>query len=790
VKAKVLKVSAAIIAAVSAVLFIGILFIWIYSANNLDTEGDERLFEKSRDFSSTVFYKNADPYGEEYIPTEAQLSGSLKKVFYPLGEISPYIKEGFIAVEDNDFYTHSGIDIKRTVGAAANYLFGKGKVYGASTITQQVVKNISGDNEPTLKRKFTEILRAKRIEKRYDKADILEVYLNVIPMGGNMYGIGIASRTYFGKEPSELLPEEAATLIGVTNAPSLYSPYSNPDACLKKRNIVLRVMYEHNIISESEYERANATALSVVSKENIDGKYDSWFTETVISEASSDLAKKYNLSVGAARLMLLGGGYSVYTTMDSEIQDTLEEFFENESNLPSEIQNGLEYAMTVVDSRNGNLLGIIGRIGEKNGNRLLNHATIPHTPASVLKPLALYAPMIDSRDINWATVFDDVPQSFKETKDGLVEYPRNSPAVYDGLITVKDALKYSKNTIAVKLCNMRGARGVFNTLKNAYGFDTLVEGEVSDNGRELTDVALSPMALGQLTRGVSLLKLTESYAAFAADGRLHKTRSYIAILNSDGECVIENKPAEKVIMKPETARIMNQLLSGVVQEGTAKSITLKNIVDTAGKTGTSSGNRDKLFIGYTPYYTSGIWCGYDSGTASVSGVSPSHLQIWDSVMSKIHERRLTGEEERLGFSTEGLIRLPYCKDSGKIYTDNCIYDVRGDRLEYGYFTFDNRPSGECDRHVKVLYDAEEKAVANSFCPRENLVFVSLLKITERSFPREVFISDAEYVYRDVGAYDAWPEDSSLPYFYYTIPDGEYVGVSGKRKQFNSGCYLH
>jgi len=214
------------------------------------------------------------------------------------------------------------------------------------------------------------------------------------------------------------------------------------------------------------------------------------------------------------------------------------------------------------------------------------------------------------------------------------------------------------------------------------------------------------------------------------------------------------------------------------------------IVDTAGKTGTSSGNRDKLFIGYTPYYTSGIWCGYDSGTASVSGVSPSHLQIWDSVMSKIHERRLTGEEERLGFSTEGLIRLPYCKDSGKIYTDNCIYDVRGDRLEYGYFTFDNRPSGECDRHVKVLYDAEEKAVANSFCPRENLVFVSLLKITERSFPREVFISDAEYVYRDVGAYDAWPEDSSLPYFYYTIPDGEYVGVSGKRKQFNSGCYLH
>ena len=789
-KAKILKVSASVIFALCVVLLIGALLVWLYSSNNLDTNGDEQLFEKSRAFNSTVFYVNGDPYAEEYIPARLELVGSLKKVFYPLEEISPYLKDGFVAVEDNDFYTHSGVDILRTLRAAADYFFKDGKPYGASTITQQVIKNISGDNEVSLKRKFSEILRARRIEKRYTKEDILEVYLNVIPMSANMYGVGIASRTYFGKEPSELSAEEAATLIGITNAPTAYSPYSNPEACLKKRNVILRVMHEHKIIDDAEYERARNSSLEVIPREKSGAKYDSWFTETVISEASSDLAKKYNLSESAARLMLLRGGYSVYTTMDSNVQTALEDFFENEANLPKETSQGLNYAMTVVDSRNGNLLGIIGRIGDKSANRLLNHAIVPHTPASVLKPLALYAPLIDKGEINWATVFDDVPQSFKETDEGLVGYPRNSPGIYDGLLTVKEALRFSKNTVAVRLCNMRGVRSVFDTLSKTYGFDTLVENEVDKNGRALTDMAVSPLALGQLTRGVSLLKLTESYCAFAADGKLRKARSYTKILGFDGELVIDNSSSEKTVMKPESARIMNKLLSCVTEDGTAKSITLKNMVDTAGKTGTSSGNRDKLFIGYTPYYTAGIWCGYDNGGTSVSGASPSHLEIWDKIMIKVHEMRFEREGEIVGFSDEGLLYLPYCRDSGKLYTDNCVYDVRGERLEYGYFTAYNRPSGECDRHIKIPYDAESKGVANRNCPRENLVYTSLLKIPERSFPVEVYITDAEYVYRDVGAYDRFSDNPEAPYFYYSIPEGEYVGVSGKKKQFNSGCHTH
>ena len=782
-KNKILLVSAAIISVIATFLLLAVIIISVYSSK---FSSDTELFEKSRKWNSTVFYANAAPYSEEYIPVESELSGSIKKAFYSLDEISPYLKDGFIAVEDRIFYKHSGVDLGRTLRAAVNYVCRTKKLYGASTITQQVIKNISGDSDVTLGRKFSEILRALRIEKRYSKDDIMEVYLNVIPMSENMYGVGIASRYYFGKEPSELTPAEAATLIGITNAPSAYNPYSNPEACKRKRDVVLSVMYSEGVINEGEYKSALLEELSVIHKEQWEDRYDSWFVETVIDEASRDFAKEYGLSEAAARIMLLGGGYSVYTTMDESVQSALEDYFENEDNFSSEIKNGLNYAMTVVDSKTGNLLGIVGRVGKKQGNRLLNHATVPHTPASTLKPLGLYAPLIDEGKINWATVFDDVPVSFGESGGEYKEYPRNSPNVYDGLTTVKDAVRLSKNTVAVRLCELRTPERVFETLTDTFGFDTLVRSDKTADGRTLTDIATSPMAL----RGVSLLKLTESYTVFPAEGVLRPARSYIAVLDSDGNTVLENKSEETRVFKTETARIMNFLLSGVTEDGTAGKITLKNTVDTAGKTGTSGNNKDKMFIGYTPYYTAGIWCGYESGGVSVASLSPSHLEIWDNIMKEIHEKRLATESAPESFSDEGLIYLPYCKDSGAAYTDSCVYDPRGTRLEYGYFTADNRPRGECTRHIKCLYDTETKAIAHSGCPRENLITVSLINIPDRSFPKEIYVTDAEYVYRNISGYDERPIDYTLPYFYYTLPEDEYAGISKRKKQFNSNCYIH
>lgn len=763
-------------------LVFGLIVFHVYRGINF--EADEKLFENAAEYHSTTFYANGGDDGEDYDPVAIEISGTMRKLFYSYDEISPYLKDGFVAVEDKIFYEHKGIDLKRTILAAFNYVFKRENRFGASTITQQVVKNISGDNQLSLKRKMEEIIRAIHIERKYTKQEILEVYLNVIPMSENIYGVGAASRAYFGKEPSDLLPEEAATLIGITNAPTAYNPYINPDACKRKRNIVLSVMHVDGVIDDKQYEDALNSPLKVIGREDREDRIDSWFVETVIDELTVDLASKYNITLSTARMMLLGGGYKVYTTMNPDVQSKLEEYFENENNFPMEISQGLNYAMVVTDTETGDLVGIIGRVGKKNGNRLLNHATTPHIPGSTLKPIALYAPLIDEGKINWATVFDDVPVNFTENNGEYREYPHNSPNVYDGLTTVKDALRNSKNTIAVRLCNLITPREIFNSLKTEFGFETLIERE-----ENLTDIAIAPMALGQLGRGVSLRALTEGYSALSGDGVWRESNSYVYLLDHNGRIVIEKEKEERQVFKRTTARIMNQLLMTVVNDGTAKNITIKEKVNTAGKTGTSGGSRDKSFIGYTPYYTAGIWCGYDTSDRAVMGLTKSHLEVWDEVMTAIH-RDIFEREDIREFSKDGLYKLPYCMDSGGLFSDSCIYDPRGNRQEYGYFTEDNQPTGYCDRHIICDYDSETKAIACPNCPLENLVKVSLLNINDRAFPKEIEISDAEFVYRDIYGYTQRPVDYALPYFQYTIPDGVFVGRSKNKKQFNSNCYIH
>ncbi len=784
----VIKVFAVIAATVAAISLICLLGVFAYAKRNIDYEFDKRLFENAGRGGVSVFYADSGEDPEKYTPVEMEVYGNIRKSFYSVEEMPEVLINGFIAVEDRNFYDHSGIDIKRTLSAAVNYFFGGEKKFGASTITQQVVKNISGDNEVTISRKFSEILRARNIERNYSKDDIMEIYLNVIPMSENMYGVGIASRAYFGKEPQELSAAEAATLIGITNAPSAYNPYINPEASKRKRDAVLAIMHAEGVIDGAEYEAAVSSELSVQLREQAGDKFNSWFVETAVEDISRDISSKYKVGDSSARLMLLSGGYSVYTTANIKIQRALEEYFEDEDNFPAQINDGLEYSMVITDSDTAELLAVVGRVGEKKGNLLLNHATLPHTPGSVLKPLALYAPLLDAGRINSATVFDDTPVSFTEKDGEYTAFPKNSPNRYDGLITVKDALKYSKNTVAVRLCELLTPQRVFSLLKYDFGLDTLVERETRD-GRTLTDIAISPMALGQLTRGVSLRKLTECYTVFPSDGVLNQGRSYICVRDNRGEAVLESTNSQKRIFKPECARIMNTLLSGVTDEGTAKSLTLKNDVALAGKTGTSGNNRDKMFIGYTPTLTAGIWCGYEKGEGSVAGIYPSHLQIWDEVMRKIYQECVNNKKSKQEFTNEGIYEREFCKDSGELYNENCVFDPRGDRKDHAYFTLDNMPSAPCSRHVVCRYDTEGKGIANSYCPHESIAPVSLIKVS-RSFPCEVYITDAEFVYRDISGYSKIPKTDELPYFYYALPEGEYAGITNRKKQFNSSCIVH
>ena len=783
IKRKV-RIAAAILFSLAVIAAIGVGVTLAVISNRRCFEADERLFESAAGFGSTTFYADSMVDGGQYTPIAIETGGGMRKIFYSLEEISPYFKDGVIAVEDREFYSHNGFNLRRTAYAAISYLLGGSRVFGASTITQQVVKNISGDNQPTVRRKIEEIIRALHIERAYSKEEILEVYLNIIPMSENIYGVGAASRAYFGKDPEELLPHEAATLIGITNAPTAYNPYINPDACKRKRDIVLSVMRDEGVISEEQYDKATGMPLSVISRENREDRVDSWFVETVIDDATLDLSEKYGISESAARMMMLGGGYKVYTTMSIQVQQTIEEYFENANNFPNEINSGLNYAMAVTDSKSGYLLGIVGRVGKKNANRILNHATVPHIPGSTLKPIALYAPLIDEGKINWATVFDDVPVSFTENNGEYREYPHNSPNAYDGLVSIQRALAESKNTVAVRLCNLRTPVEVFKSLRDDFSINTLVEREGG-----VTDIAVAPMALGQLSRGIPLRNMTEAYSVFCREGEWAESCSYLSIFDYNDRLIIEKEQKKNNVFKPSTARIMNQLLMTVTDEGTASRISLKKLVDTAGKTGTSSGNKDKWFIGYTPYYCAGIWCGFDNGEGSVAGLSVSQLDVWDAVMTLLHEK-IVDDDNTERFSVEGLYRLPYCMDSGERYTDVCRFDPRGDRQAYGYFSIDNQPSLDCNRHVLCKYDSVGKGIANESCPDSHVVGVSLIKILDRAFPKEIYVTDAEFVYRDIDGYTQRPTDDSLPYFQYTLPDGVYVGISRRKKQFNSGCPMH
>ncbi len=791
---KLLNVTAGIILAVTLFSVFAFSALALFSKRNIDPTLDESLFLLAKGGSVTEYYYDDGSIQGAYSAAlyKTSCSASDIKKWYSTDEIAKLLKDGFVAVEDKRFEQHGGVDVGRSLKALFNSVFKIRASFGASTITQQVIKNISGDNQLTVKRKLAEMIRAVKLEKNHSKDEILELYLNIVPMGENMVGVGAASERYFGKKPNQLTAAEAATLIGITNAPTRYNPHEYPEACLKKRNTVLAVMKNAGIIGENEYSEAINSDLNVLPLIKANEEIDSWFVETVNCDVIAALIETYGMSESMASSLVYGGGLKIYTTVDPEVQAILEDYFENSDNFPGKISEGLEFAMSVSDSESGDLTAIVGAAGKKGGNRLLNHAQSPHTPGSALKPIALYAPLVNSKRINCATVFDDVPISFTSSSGKIREFPNNYPSVYDGLTTVKDALKTSKNTVAVRLYNMLGAENIYRSLKNDFGIDSLIRNGSNANGEMITDIAPSPLALGQLSYGVSLRKLTEAYTVFAKEGALANGRSFVKVYDNSGRLLLDNKKEERQIYRKEAARIMNQLLSEVTENGTARAVKLKNLVDTAGKTGTSGDDKDRLFVGYTPYYTAGIWCGYKNGGEQIGKIAPTHIKIWDEIMLSVHKTKLAklSDSQIKSFSVAGLKKAAYCKDSGELFSDNCRYDPRGVRMEYGYFEPSNMPKSACERHVLCLYDEISEGVATEACPEDYLKPISLLKISDRHFPKEIIISDADYVYMELDS-ETLPGDSyDVPYYINMIAPGDYVGRGRRKKQFNSYCYIH
>ncbi len=758
--------------------FTACLGLYIYAAVSVDEAEDAMQFDANRYSRQTRFFYDEDPSDAQYTPIEwkeARPVGGERRLWVPIDEIPDTVKGAFLATEDRRFYQHDGVDLLRTLKASVNYLFRLGGHFGGSSITQQVVKNISGDKDRSPLRKVREIYRALQLEKRYSKDDILEMYLNILPLGHNIGGVGAAAEAYFGKTVDNLTVAEVATLAAMTVSPARYDPYTNMEANEKRRKTVLYAMEREGYLTKEAREAAESEEIHLEPLAARETHVHSWYIDAVIRDVTDALVTEKGFSRESASNLLYHGGLSIYTCVDKAVQSTLESYFQRDGYFSEEAH----YAMTVLSARSGDVAGIVGREGVKRGNRLLDYATaVKRPPGSAIKPLSVYAPALAEHMITFGSVLDDVPVSMTKTKSGSYRmWPHNTPLIYQGLCDMKDALAYSKNTVAVKLFERLGAEESYHYLVNKFRVGGVLRQGKDASGNIATDLAAAPLALGQLTRGATLLDMTAAYGCFL-DGTYRTPRTYLAVYAADGTPLLERTQEKERVLSEADACIMTQLLSGVVSYGTASSVSLKQTVDTAGKTGTSSHDKDRWFIGYTPYYVAGILCTVrDEEKGTLDSAAPTHLDAWDHVMKELHEQALdTGETT--SFRLQGGVRSAvYCRDSGMLPSDACLLDPRGNRLAVGYFTSEQLHSmGHCTCHTPMLYDEEGEGVVFDHEGDGDFRPISLLKIENRDFPSEVLVRDAEYVCRELGDHEPSLSENA-PYFASVIKSGRFIGVT-------------
>ena len=774
----------------------------LYIDKKVEKTIDETLFSIVGSGSDTeIYYYDRDNNGEMTMAKMLDgevIYGGYRCVFVEYENIPENLRDAFVSIEDKRFYKHNGVDWKRTLSAGLNYFLKFSNSYGGSTITQQLIKNITDEDDFTLQRKIQEIFWALDLETKLDKKEILGLYLNIINLSQGCYGVGAAADRYFSKSVSELTLSECSCIAAITNSPSYYDPIRNPENNKRRRDIILSQMYKQGYITEEEYNSARDENIVL----NVNTKYDSskinsWYTDMVVEDIINDLVEKNGYSRAMANLLIYTGGLKIYTAMDIDVQTALEDYYYNSSNFfQSSDGETPQSSMIVIDPYNGDILGVVGAIGEKNANRLQNFATQTKRPAgSVIKPLSVYAPAMDNGLLNWASVYDDVPVNFGNcntdpNKGAIVEpspWPSNSNGIYRGLTNVNYALKQSINTVTVRALNELGIDKSFDFLYEKVGLKSLIRNGTDNNGSYITDMDVAALALGQLNYGVTVREMTGAYSIFANKGIYSSPRSYYKVTDGYGSILLENRYSGNAAISEETATLMSMMLENVVADGTAKNITLKGSVSCAGKTGTTQNSYDRWYIGYTPYYIGGVWYGYEY-PKPLSGGNLC-VDVWDDVMTVIHEKKGYTKESIAFDYSDNIVELEYCADSGKLMTEACRRDPRGNRAEKGYFSIGNEPVEYCDRHIPVAYDNGNGVCLYRMCGGEHISYIGMLYVV-RSFPMQIYVTDAQYVWRDVEG-DILPETSPyLPFFNNLMSEDEFCGVSNSEYQFNRLCRGH
>lgn len=808
------------------VLIIGVLVaacvalaFMIYLGNYVNSdfpELDNLKYDSS--LTTSLYYVNDE--GREVELEDDRLSSSENRMWVAYSDIPQQLVKAYVAIEDMRFWEHNGVDTKRTLAAVYNFFIPSGSAYGGSTITQQLIKNVSGNNEETIQRKVQEIFRALNVDKKYSKTEILEMYLNTIYLSENCYGVRAAAQEYFGKELSDLTLNECAAIASIGKWPIHYDPLVNPLNNLERRNLVLREMLRQEVITEEEYYEAYDAPL-VLSNDDDTGTYTefvhSYYIDAVIDDVIADLMTEYNYSEQEASLMLYSGGLHITTCLNPDIQGILEEVFVNEKYWPKTTGLKAQAAMCVMDQKTGDLLGIVGGRGEKKISRGLNRATHSKRQCgSSIKPISLYAFALETGLYNYAGPCDDIPYSYD--KDEKAFWPNNATNRYEGSVSLEYAIQRSLNTVAVNTCNRLGVARVFNNLINS-GFTSIVSSYTSPRtGVTFSDQALSPLSLGSFTFGVTVREMTQAYACLANSGVTSKARTYTTVTDSMGNIVLSNGEEHSVLYTESTAFMITRLMQTVVTGpyGTARRYcTFFNKyegLEVAAKTGTTNDNKDLYFCGFTPDLVAACWYGYDNNK-TITSASSSCGELWNTVFEKIYKfyedndipyTKTFAIPGSVGYAENTGIRI--CTISGKLATDACENDIAYITGEAEscvtsnfYYLKTEPPTEYCDKHVLVQWDRKTKAICmpGCNCPESDLVWAGFRLKTkqERLFKGNLKISDAQYIYIDVPEDYLYPSSTGVPFFrnlYSKEKDHqEYPGyTSSSGDPYNRICLEH
>ena len=564
--------------------------------------------------------------------------------YVPISQISMNLQNAYIAQEDRRFKSHTGVDWIATFRAGLALVKNRGEItQGGSTITQQVVKNTYLTQEQSFTRKIVEILLAPEIEKKYSKADIMEFYCNTNFYGNHCYGVEAASRYYFGKDASDLESYEAAVLVGISNSPTAYNPVRNPEASLKKRNDVLHSMLEVGYLSEDAYESAISQPLSIVQEEG-EGSNENYMSSYAIHCAALALMKldnfefqyifkdksdydtymeNYQATYTEKADDIRAGGYRIYTTLDQDLQTALQTQLDNVLSPYTELQDNGKYALqgagVIVDNMTNSVVAVVGGRGTED---VYNRAYLSaRQPGSTIKPLIDYAPAFDTGEYYPARLIDD-----HKWADG----PSNSGGSYYGNVSVREALNRSLNTVAWQILTDIGVD---------YGLNYL--GEMEFQKLTYIDNDVPSLSIGGFTNGVRIVDMAKGYSTLA-NGGVYNDQTCIRRIDHEhnGELTKNLKPHSQVVYQQDSAYMLTDILKGTLTEayGTGYGLALENGMPAAGKTGTTNSSKDTWFCGYTRYYTTTVWVGYDTPRAMPGIYGKTYAgKIWKQVMDQIHE---------------------------------------------------------------------------------------------------------------------------------------------------------